>query len=153
MGQTIAMDYERWPLLLWALKMLSRLFVWTYWKFWTKKTSDDQVYGGPYCSYTNQSMILVYDESIVLFIDSCKFLHDRSDYKSGWQLDREFEENVKPEGQLCACTIVVVRRILCNVRGWNYSQPLMFKLIGHIEWFHWVKRTSVNVFCPSHLMT
>ena len=25
--------------------------------------------------------------------DSCKFLHDRSDYKSGWQLDREFEEN------------------------------------------------------------
>ena len=83
--------------------MLSRLFVWTYWKFLTKKTSDDQVYGGPYCSYTNQSMILVYDESIVLFIDSCKFLHDRSDYKSGWQLDREFEENVKPEGQLCVC--------------------------------------------------
>ena len=26
-------------------------------------------------------------------VDSCKFLHDRSDYKSGWQLDREFEEN------------------------------------------------------------
>ena len=25
--------------------------------------------------------------------DSCKFLHDRGDYKSGWQLDREFEEN------------------------------------------------------------
>jgi len=25
------------------------------------------------------------------FVDSCKFLHDRSDYKSGWQLDREFE--------------------------------------------------------------
>ncbi|XP_065919896.1 E3 ubiquitin-protein ligase RNF113A-like [Dysidea avara] len=31
------------------------------------------------------------------FGDSCKFLHDRSDYKSGWQLDREFEENEKPE--------------------------------------------------------
>ena len=25
--------------------------------------------------------------------DSCKFLHDRGDYKSGWQLDREFEES------------------------------------------------------------
>jgi RING finger protein 113A len=25
------------------------------------------------------------------FGDSCKFLHDRTDYKSGWQLDREFE--------------------------------------------------------------
>ena len=28
-----------------------------------------------------------------MYIDSCKFLHDRGDYKSGWQLDREFEEN------------------------------------------------------------
>jgi len=35
---------------------------------------------------------------VVRFVDSCKFLHDRSDYKSGWQLDREFEENEKPEG-------------------------------------------------------
>lgn len=26
------------------------------------------------------------------FGDSCKFLHDRSDYKSGWQLEREWEE-------------------------------------------------------------
>jgi len=24
--------------------------------------------------------------------DSCKFLHDRSDYKHGWQLEREAEE-------------------------------------------------------------
>lgn len=24
--------------------------------------------------------------------DSCKFLHDRSDYKHGWQLERELEE-------------------------------------------------------------
>lgn len=27
------------------------------------------------------------------FGDSCKFLHDRGDYKSGWQLDREFEQS------------------------------------------------------------
>ncbi|KAG4302741.1 hypothetical protein PCANB_001053 [Pneumocystis canis] len=26
------------------------------------------------------------------FGDSCKFLHDREDYKAGWQLDREWEE-------------------------------------------------------------
>ena len=33
--------------------------------------------------------------------DSCKFLHDRSDYKSGWQLDREFEESgFEREGRL-----------------------------------------------------
>eukprot|EP00746_Dinoflagellata_sp_MGD_P161494 gnl/MRDRNA2_/MRDRNA2_88665_c0_seq1.p1 gnl/MRDRNA2_/MRDRNA2_88665_c0~~gnl/MRDRNA2_/MRDRNA2_88665_c0_seq1.p1 ORF type:complete len:418 (+),score=116.82 gnl/MRDRNA2_/MRDRNA2_88665_c0_seq1:85-1338(+) len=29
------------------------------------------------------------------FGDACKFLHDRSDYKSGWQLDREWEEQQK----------------------------------------------------------
>jgi len=28
------------------------------------------------------------------FGDSCKFLHDRSDYKHGWQLEREMEEGV-----------------------------------------------------------
>lgn len=26
------------------------------------------------------------------FGDTCKFLHDRSDYKHGWQIDREIEE-------------------------------------------------------------
>ncbi|TWW70313.1 RING finger protein 113A [Takifugu flavidus] len=26
------------------------------------------------------------------FGDSCKFLHDRSDYKHGWQIERELEE-------------------------------------------------------------
>ncbi len=29
------------------------------------------------------------------FGDSCKFLHDRSDYKQGWQLDREWENVTK----------------------------------------------------------
>lgn len=29
------------------------------------------------------------------FGDSCKFLHDRSDYKAGWQLDREWAEKEK----------------------------------------------------------
>jgi RING finger protein 113A len=29
------------------------------------------------------------------FGDSCKFLHDRGDYKSGWQIDKEWEEKQK----------------------------------------------------------
>lgn len=29
------------------------------------------------------------------FGDSCKFLHDRTDYKQSWQLDKEFEEKQK----------------------------------------------------------
>lgn len=31
------------------------------------------------------------------FGDSCKFLHDRSDYKSGWELEQEWEEERKKE--------------------------------------------------------
>ena len=27
--------------------------------------------------------------------DSCKFMHDRGDYKSGWELEREYEEEQK----------------------------------------------------------
>lgn len=29
------------------------------------------------------------------FGDSCKFLHDRADYKSGWALEQEFEAKEK----------------------------------------------------------
>lgn len=36
-------------------------------------------------------------------VDSCKFLHDRSDYKSGWELEKEWEElqNSKQGQLLC----------------------------------------------------
>ena len=29
---------------------------------------------------------------LLSLIDSCKFLHDRSDYKHGWQIERELDE-------------------------------------------------------------
>ena len=32
--------------------------------------------------------------------DSCKFIHDRSDYKSGWELDR-----VSPSSRVDVCTM------------------------------------------------
>jgi hypothetical protein len=31
-------------------------------------------------------------KNVHVFSDSCKFLHDRSDYKHGWQLEREMDE-------------------------------------------------------------
>lgn len=31
------------------------------------------------------------------FGDSCKFLHDRGDYKSGWEIDRDWEEKQKKQ--------------------------------------------------------
>ena len=33
------------------------------------------------------------------FGDACKFLHDRGDHKSGWQIDREWEEKQKKEAE------------------------------------------------------
>src|SRR5580700_5021318 len=38
------------------------------------------------------------------FGDSCKFLHDRSDYKQGWQLDREWE--IVTKGRKIGATVV-----------------------------------------------
>ena len=35
------------------------------------------------------------------FGDSCKFLHDRTDYKHGWQLDREVEDGRHAAEVLC----------------------------------------------------
>jgi RING finger protein 113A len=33
----------------------------------------------------------------IFLTDSCKFLHDRSDYKFGWQLEREMQEGTYGE--------------------------------------------------------
>ncbi|KAJ1613154.1 Cwc24 p-like protein [Cryptosporidium canis] len=33
------------------------------------------------------------------FGDTCKFLHDRSDFKSGWQLDREWDKELRQKRQ------------------------------------------------------
>lgn len=36
------------------------------------------------------------------FGDNCKFLHDRSDYKSGWQIDKELEEQKRNQAAVVA---------------------------------------------------
>lgn len=54
------------------------------------------------------------------FGDSCKFLHDRSDYKFGWQLEREMQEgtnnlylgNIK--GNICVYVYVYVQNLNCS---------------------------------------
>ena len=41
-------------------------------------------------------------------LDSCKFLHDRSDYKHGWQLEREVQEGrYDKEGECCCLSSVL----------------------------------------------
>ena len=39
--------------------------------------------------------------------DSCKFLHDRGDYKSGWQLDWEYEQNKYGKEGIAICQVTV----------------------------------------------
>jgi RING finger protein 113A len=36
------------------------------------------------------------------FGDNCKFLHDRSDYKAGWQIDRDWEIEQQKKSELLA---------------------------------------------------
>jgi RING finger protein 113A len=42
--------------------------------------------------------------------DNCKFLHDRGDYKTGWQLDKEWDEQQRARGLLLRKALVNVDR-------------------------------------------
>ena len=44
------------------------------------------------------------------FGDSCKFLHDRGDYKQGWQLDREWENVTKGKKHLGGTVVASANR-------------------------------------------
>lgn len=44
------------------------------------------------CIYIYNSLVELDTNVFVFTSDSCKFLHDRSDYKHGWQIERELEE-------------------------------------------------------------
>ncbi|XP_044303365.1 E3 ubiquitin-protein ligase RNF113A isoform X3 [Varanus komodoensis] len=46
------------------------------------------------------------------FGDSCKFLHDRSDYKHGWQIERELDEG---RYGVNGASITFVRTVLCSI--------------------------------------
>ena len=47
---------------------------------------------------------------IFFFGDSCKFLHDRGDYKQGWQLDREWENVTKGKKNLGGTMVASANR-------------------------------------------
>ena len=40
-------------------------------------------------------------------VDSCKFMHDRGDYKSGWEIDREWEEKQRKKKEQLAAGVAV----------------------------------------------
>ena len=57
-------------------------------------------------------------------LDTCKFLHDRSDYKSGWQLDQEWEQQLY--GQEGGALHILVKPEYCLLL--LYSSALVFIL-------------------------
>lgn len=53
-----------------------------------------------YCGYGGMNLFKKKYVKIISLIhriisDSCKFLHDRGDYKTGWQIDKEWDEQQK----------------------------------------------------------
>ena len=54
------------------------------------------------------------------FGDSCKFMHDRSDYKFGWQLEREMETGTYGQARLrprLNFGFLGAYRLLCQANG------------------------------------
>jgi hypothetical protein len=54
-----------------------------------------------------------------MFTDSCKFLHDRSDYKHGWQLEREMEQGTYGHGRKYIDTNTILmsnKYIICTIK-------------------------------------
>lgn len=55
--------------------------------------------------------------------DSCKFLHDRSDYKHGWQIERELEEGrygANGESPVSGSRVVVAASVPADGRCHRY---------------------------------
>lgn len=52
--------------------------------------------------------------------DSCKFMHDRGDYKAGWQIDRDWEEEQK-------------KRRAAIAAGWNPDKEEVRKDAGRMH--------------------
>lgn len=88
------------------------------------------------CSTQNSTIILKsslrFGHSLILLFlllpDSCKFLHDRSDYKHGWQIERELEEGrYGANGEFtvgnCFCYLYQnsFNHVLSNLDGENYE--------------------------------
>ena len=49
-----------------------------------------------YCGYGGLSQCLLFRLCWLTFpLDSCIYLHDRGDYKTGWQLEKEWELHLK----------------------------------------------------------
>lgn len=58
--------------------------------------------------------------------DSCKFLHDRGDYKSGLQLEKEWEEIQNKKRKLGLSSINDIEEENYEIRSDDESQPLPF---------------------------
>lgn len=78
------------------------------------------------------------------FGDSCKFLHDRGDYKSGWELDDEWEEQQrrrrrhgldKQEDYTVKPTlpeVPIIPPTICDICNEEFHRPIVETKCGHL---------------------
>lgn len=48
---------------------------------------------GTKCQEEKSFSKIIVSSFLSLFLDSCKFLHDRTDYKHGWEMERDYATN------------------------------------------------------------
>lgn len=77
------------------------------------------------------------------FGDSCKFLHDRGDYKAGWELDAEWEEEQRRKlereheydddnkSAVADSVPVTVPQTACPICKDEYKRPIVESRCGH----------------------
>ena len=63
--------------------------------FWTVDVRDEGAKALAQYVASNRTLVRLELMNCGLGVAACKFLHDRSDYKSGWQLDKMWEEEQK----------------------------------------------------------
>lgn len=85
--------------------------------------------------------------------DSCKFLHDRGDYKSGWQLEREWEEmqgklKKDPNAFLVESSDDEELPFACYICRQEFKNPVVTKyyLIPIMVYFYLILQSVLNSF-------
>ncbi len=67
--------------------------------------------------------------------DSCKFMHDRGDYKAGWQIEKEYQENEKRKevALFCYPTFILLHLYIHNTSYSPFSIIKSIRREGKLE--------------------
>jgi RING finger protein 113A len=74
------------------------------------------------------------------FGDSCKFVHDRGDYKAGWELDDEWDEQrrrlkagkTEADYEIKEEVVTAVKQTICDICNEKFKKPIVETKCGHL---------------------